>query len=199
MNVRGGGGTVAERKEALLLNSGGLDSCVAAFLMKREGRRTVSLFLGLDEENREYGRAAAAKTAALYCDDHIEVEVPGIHPVTTKGYYHIPMRGKLIWVYGIAKAWELKIPDVVSGMKSDSNSDDAVEKFNAMVNCLKFPRPEILPQIKNVLFGYETMKEVLELTPGIEVGHTVSCNRHPPCGECYKCRERIGLGLEEDR
>lgn len=179
----------------LLLNSGGLDSCVAAYLNKG----CVSLFIDLGEPNTEYARKAAQRTAELYCSEHYEVKLDGINQVNTNGYTHIPMRGKIIWVLGVAKAWELKIPTVISGMKSDSNTDDAIEKFNAMVDTLTFPRPDILPEVENVLFGYTTIKEVLALAPGVDVSHTISCNKNPACGECYKCKERRELGIEEVR
>ena len=179
----------------LLLNSGGLDSCVAAFLNKG----CVSLFIDLGEPNTEYARKAAKRTAELYCSDHYEVKLEGINQVVTKGYTHIPMRGKIIWVLGVAKAWELGIPTDISGMKADSNPKGTIEIFDQMVDTLQFPRPDVLPMVEDVLFDYKTIKEVLEAAPGVDISHTISCNKNPACGECYKCKERKELGIEEKR
>jgi len=179
----------------LLLNSGGIDSCVAAYL----NNGCVSLFIDFGEPNTKYARKAALRTAELYCSKHYEVKLKGIHQVETNSYTHIPMRGKLIWIIGVAKAWELGLAEVISGMKSDSNRDDAIDKFNAMTDTLIFPRPKVIPQIKNVLFRYKTIKDVLSVAPNVDITHTISCNKNPVCRKCYKCRERKELGIEEKR
>jgi len=179
-------------KHAILLNSGGVDSRVAAKISKDEGYVLHSLFIHANFHNDTKTIPAAKKTAELYCVDHYEFEYPIDLWMEKKvimnekeiKWWGIPYTGWMAYIIGAQYAMFKGYPTIISGMKNEGRK--VVEYVEKLADFMTNPTEIIAPVFKM------SSKEVIELAKRekIPLKDTWSCNRFPACERCTACKKR---------
>jgi 7-cyano-7-deazaguanine synthase in queuosine biosynthesis len=182
--------------EAVLLNSGGIDSRVVAHMMHEKGWELHSLHVPWNAHNRDASIEAAQRTADRYCKGHLVANQPNdwvlgkdgtpVGLTHTEGYMHI-----LAATY----AHHLGAEYVVSGLHQDAVTGDWRRAFLDLLGAAKMRKPPVfvfpLYDSEDWDAGARRAKEL-----GLDVSDTVSCWQYPPCGECQKCHIRKEYGID---
>ncbi len=205
---------------AVCLISGGMDSCVAASLAKREGYAIYAITFDYGQRNRREIESAKRVAKALETEEHLilhadlrsigdsaltgEIEVPekgtGIPPT------YVPARNTIFLAYALAYAEARNADALFIGVNAVDYSgypDCRKEYIEAMQKVadmgtkrgVKGRSIKIIAPIINLSKG-EIVKKGIEL--GAPFEKTWSCYRggKKACGRCDSCRLRL-KGFEE--
>ena len=179
--------------DAVLLNSGGIDSRVAAAIMAGEdyGWHLHSLHIPFNPYNREACKGAAGRTAAMYCKSHEIASEPDNWITQFKGFKGCPHTGVYVHLLGAMYAVHRGFKWVVSGYRSDVMAFDWTGDLTNLLSASKVHQGPVfsmpLKLYKGTADGLEVAKEI-----GVDVSDTHSCWTDPPCGTCHKCEARNG-------
>ena len=179
--------------EAVLLNSGGIDSRVAGWMMHRMGWELHSLHIPFNPFNRQACRNAALVTATLYCKTHVVAAEPDdwMRPYwgARKGWPHT---GVYVHLMGAIYAEYRGIGHVVSGLRRDVMAEDWRPHMISLLAASRVSDSAVLvmPLLEEIApdAGIRRAEEL-----GVDVSDTHSCWIDPPCGECAKCEARRAL------
>jgi 7-cyano-7-deazaguanine synthase in queuosine biosynthesis len=184
-----------KKKEAVVLNSGGIDSRVAAKMMKDEGYVLHSIYVHANRR-KEQNKKAAEKTAELYCVDHFVYEYPvDWFKVKDKNkkWRGVPYNVLMSHVIGAQYASFLGLDVVFTGLKSEGREIN----YSRMMTELLATALQTSPvAIKSPLYDKSSVA-VIEMAKEqkIPLEDTYSCSIYPPCGKCAACIKRKKFGL----
>lgn len=188
-------------KKAILLNTGGLDTLISARIMHGQGWELSSLYFDIGQLNNEVAKPSIQRIADKYCINHETIDLTGVAPfmvMKKNNLYGIPFQSGVVMMLGASYAFSKGYDYIVTGQKLDSARPafyPALMEFLAshtvVDNSVVFIRPvETLLHITQVVGKGKELGLTFE-----EMAATVSCNIHPACGICPKCKERMALGL----
>jgi 7-cyano-7-deazaguanine synthase in queuosine biosynthesis len=178
-------------REAILLNSGGIDSRITAALLQKQGYVLHSIFVRLNFRNDKATLPAAKETARLYCVDHFVFEYPvdwWMQKKENPPWWGVPFTGVSVHVIGAQYAHFLKCSIVASGARREHDKSDRMELLRRVLENELMTDPIIL-----LTPLYELANSQMDKT--IDLTDTYSCNHYPPCGKCMACIRRGKLGL----
>jgi 7-cyano-7-deazaguanine synthase in queuosine biosynthesis len=186
--------------KGILLNSGGIDSRVAAAIA-RNTLELVSLYIDCNPHNRSRALPAAEKTASLYCTEHVVIPFPmdivllGDKRPSSGLPGGIGYSSLFCTVIAASYAkWRGDIDCIVAGTKKDAWAADWKEKLAELLACYKFHQaPMFFSPVEDLLTVHDVVAKATEL--GVPIDDTASCGADVPCGVCGKCKERKELGL----
>jgi 7-cyano-7-deazaguanine synthase in queuosine biosynthesis len=179
--------------EAVLLNSGGIDSRVAAHIMTSEdyGWHLHSLHIPFNPHNKGACRKAAQKTARQYCVEHYEAREPDNWITQFKGFWGLPHTGIYVHLMGAIYAVSKDIQWVVSGYRKDVMAFDWTRTLTELLSASKVHRPAaIVMPLKESVAADAGIRMAKDLD--VDISDTHSCWTDPPCGTCHKCKARSG-------
>lgn len=185
------------KARAVLLNSGGIDSRVCAAMLRDAGCwETYSLFIDWNVRARPRANEAAAQTAALYCDSHVEFPYPvdwaTLAPTMSK--FTTPYANLASLGLATQYAQFLGADYIVSGARREVNRNaDWRQQFSEAVNGNTMFEPKLYSFPIYDLSNDEVTEKALSL--GVDIASTWSCSQHPACEACASCRRRKGQGL----
>lgn len=179
-------------KEAVLLNSGGIDSRVVAKLATDRGIILHSLFVDSNPAISEVSKASVEETAKM-CIDH-EVFLWPVDWRITKplGHFSMPFSGFSAQLIGAQYASYRGLKLVLVGDRKgerrlqnmQSLSDMFAHSFTQPVSfCAPLWETDFMTTIQKA-------KE-----KGVDITNTYSCVANPPCGKCLSCVNRAKVGL----
>jgi 7-cyano-7-deazaguanine synthase len=184
--------------EVVLLNSGGLDSRVSAAILSSSGMTVHSLFIDWIPDAREAVMAASQRTADLFCESHLVFPFPfdwGIY-IDNIGRKAMPYTYVTSLALAATYAHSRGIDFIASGLsdyssfKEDSWVGKYQDVFNSDAPC--GGKTILLPVFR--MNTEEVVSRGIEL--GAEIETTYSCLASiPPCGTCFSCKRRAGVGL----
>lgn len=181
--------------KAVLLNSGGVDSRVAAAIANKAGYELHSIYIDCNPLNRDRALPAAQRTADLFCVSHEVLPFPSL---TITYFPDLPggLPYSSIVMFSVATAYCKfhKLDAVISGTRTDMWTGDWLERFKDLLACHK---KHTAPLFFTPIFALATMDEVVAKAKELDVPleDTTSCGRAVvPCG-CFKCQSRTKLGL----
>lgn len=179
--------------DAVLLNSGGIDSRVLAKLAHDAGYIVHSLFINANKKLTRPATKAAAKTAKLYCQTHEVFDYPldwGVKKGEAHGVgFNAMMSHTLGAQYAIANGWNV----LFSGARSQGRGDRYMENLRFMLQRGLQTKPvDILTPLWSRKFA-----DVQAIAMGLDIplNDTHSCTKHPACGTCAVCIKRQQIGL----
>lgn len=184
-------------QDAVLLNSGGIDSRVSAAIAHSQGYTLHSLLLDFNQPNRNRAQLAAQTTGSLYCADHRVVKYDcdfGVFSPAT-GNFALPMHGLFLLLVGVQYAISKSIGAVVSGFDGRTYTSELINQLHDFMAQNTFRSIEIafLTPFKDQKEDTLLKEYVTQLQ--IPLDDTVSCGSLAPCGVCQACQRRIALGL----
>jgi 7-cyano-7-deazaguanine synthase in queuosine biosynthesis len=176
-------------REAVLLNSGGIDSRVTAALLKKQGYVLHSLFVHLNKRNDKATIPAAEETARLYCADRFVFEYPVDWWMQKKrDWSGVPFTMASTHVIAAQYAHFLECSMIASGVRRENADPQRVEHLRRVLESAAMTNPITL-----LTPLYELADSQMDKT--IDLTDTYSCNHYPPCGKCMACIRRGKLGL----
>lgn len=180
--------------DAILLNSGGIDSRVVACLAQNAGYRLHSFFVDSNEKIRDVARPAAQKTADLYCSDHFVFPYP-VDWCIERGGGKFGTTYPLLMSHTLGAQYALfnGIGVIFSGQKSEGTPDDFITPMNwQLSHALQHKKVVAYAPLYNRAFA-----EVVELAKqfSVPLEDTYSCGKVPACGKCFTCKKRASVGL----
>ena len=172
--------------EAVLLNSGGIGSRVAAALAQRRGYRLHSLYIACEGDVVNRTWPAADRTASMYCIDHYNLRWPS---GAAGSLQPVPFKQLLVHILGAQYAAGLGAGVVVSGQRLEAVPVDFPDMLREMLHSdgygdgLDFNLP---------LWETGSLKQVVYQArqQGVNLNDTYSCSQVPHCGACAKCQQR---------
>jgi 7-cyano-7-deazaguanine synthase in queuosine biosynthesis len=181
--------------QAVLLNSGGIDSRVAAAILHAQGWELHSIYN--DWSGVKAQEQAALQTALSYCVEHEVLRWPSPDwviwdeklrkrclPHTT---FHTAMIGAI-------RAVSLGITWIVSGARKESASDSFRDHFQGLLNDSKFYPEKVL--VLPVWDLHRAEITFVGRTYGVDFDSTWSCpNGEQHCRECESCKRRAMEGI----
>ncbi len=186
---------------AVLANSGGLDSCVVAYLLHKD-YELHSLYIGLGHESQESQRVAARITANKYCVSHYEMNLSGTKShINDMGHSGVPCISELVLSIGRQYCTTLRIIDgidvryLATGLKHMGRYRQTFveDYFEAMQGCW---HPKKIEPITPLWDCRNIIEYALEKGMTVDdLKHTVSCQFAKPCGKCGRCLPRNKYGL----
>ena len=186
--------------DAVLLNSGGLDTLATAKILHQAGHTLHSLYVDVGQVNRIPTLASAKKIADLYCESHHVYNFPEVFivPIEKLKSPGVAFQSCFVFVCGAIYAKTIGVDFVASGLKGDAATDNFDSCYLNFLNTSKLtstPAP-IRPLFKGEGSPLPTMEYLMEVIGDIEsVKQTYSCNSYPPCGVCAKCLKRQEMGI----
>lgn len=179
-------------KEAVLLNSGGIDSRVVAAMFTHREWKLHSLHILFNPENREPTLKAARRTAELYCVSHKEIDT---QLNWVKKHIALPYTGMFIYMYGAIYASYLDVEFVFTGLRSDSIELDWLPNMQETIRHSRINKAVVFeaPLLGTSRIS-ESIVKVKELS--VPIDDAYSCTYYPPCRTCMKCKEREALGID---
>ena len=188
---------------AVLLNSGGIDSRVAAAIASKGGWSLTSLYIDNNPHNHDRAIRAAQRTADLYCTEHVVMPFPmdltllGDKRPSDKLPGAIGYSSIVTIVLGAAFARHRQIDNVISGTKNDVWSGDGWKThLQDLFSCFSL-YSKGHTYFHTPVEEYKTVQMIVEKAKklGVPLEDTVSCGHPTPCGICNKCTQRVKLGL----
>ena len=177
--------------DAVLLNSGGIDSRVCAAIMQDKDWKLHSLHLPFNPHNKGAARKAARRTAELYCVGHYEAREPDNWVTMFKGFQGLPHTGIYVHLMGAIYAVSKGFEWVVSGYRKDVMAFDWTSDLTNLLSASKVHEPATFSMpLKEESAGDAGLRIAKEL--GVDISDTHSCWTDPPCGTCHKCSARDG-------
>lgn len=182
--------------EAVLANSGGIDSRVAAAILRADGWRLHSVYHDWTQVGPVQGLAARA-TADAYCDSHEVVRWPNPEWVIwdenlrkwclPHSTFHSAMLASM-------RAVSLGVQWVVTGARRESAEDSFRVHFQELLNASKFyPGKVLLLPLWDMAAQEVTF---IGRAAGVDLDSTWSCpNADPHCGKCASCERRRKEGI----
>jgi 7-cyano-7-deazaguanine synthase in queuosine biosynthesis len=181
-------------QEAVLLNSGGIDSRVAAAVLHEQGWTLHSLYhdwTGTDEQ-----RAASAATAEQYCTSHHVIAWPDpswVVWVESLGKRALPHATFTTALLGAMYATKIGVLSVATGARRDSAFDGWRDAFQELLNSSRFfPDKLVVTPLWDLRDSEVTF---IGRTGNVDLDSTWSCPEAPQCGACASCRRRLEQGI----
>lgn len=197
-----------ERRSAVCTVSGGLDSAVAAAVMREAGMELHFIFFDWGQKTYEKELECAQELADHYGADLQIVEVPLLKNLpgisltqqetqTTAINEYVPNRNAILETQAVAFAESLKAGVVCVGSTGGDhicpdNSEGFIEAMQNLVEEGTMIKPPIMmaaPLLATDKIG--AVKLGIEL--GVPFEHTWSChnNTEKACGKCSNCESRL--------
>lgn len=181
-------------KDAVLLNSGGIDSRVTAKLLKDEGYTLHSLFIDFNKQISNKSNKSAKETADLYCVDHFVFKYPVDWAMQkSETHYGTPFVAMAVHAIACQYAAFKGYQYVVAGTRSEGRGKVYLDNLRLMINKAL--------QTKPVTFVaplyFKEFDEVITLAKEhkVDLKDTHSCGSHPSCGKCGPCMKRKRVNL----
>lgn len=178
--------------EAVLLNSGGIDSRVIAAHLDKRGWTLHSFFVDWVPDVSAAAGRAAEQTAMDHCISH-EVfpwPVPMLGWRPDRNTFDVPYTGGMIHLLGSMHADTLGIERVVSGMRQEAADSTRDEWLNAWYGFMTLNRmlpPKLIHFPAWDWSDDDVANKARQL--GVNLGSAWSClQSSPACGECSSCR-----------
>lgn len=183
-----------QKKEAVLLNSGGIDSRTIAKMAVDAGYTLHSLFVDTNPAISKISRKAAAETAELYCADHEIFEWPVDWRIKkSAGHFTLPFSGLSAHLAGAQYAAFKGCSLVLVG---DKQVERQTQHFEWLDKIIAFSYGAVhihflAPIWKN------NFDDVIKIAAekGVDLTTTFSCNEPDTCGKCFSCVNRARVGL----
>lgn len=176
--------------EAVLLNSGGVDSRITAALLQKRGFVLHSLFVHLNKRNDKATVPAAKETARLYCVDHFVFKYPVDWWIPKKeNWSGIPFTMASSHIIAAQYAHFLGCSIIASGVRKERADPQRVDHLRRVLESAAMTDPITL-----LTPLYEQADSQMDKT--VNLTDTYSCNHYPPCGKCMACIRRNKLGLK---
>ena len=190
--------------KTVVLASGGLDSSILMFLLKREHVELLPVHVNYGQlaEEREWYAVRRFCTASGL-PPPLKVDAPGLGQVpnglTRKGVRwrsdpFFPGRNLMLTTIGAIIGFPRGYRTVALGLVANALYPDQTQDFLRVArNALSESVGSKLNVIAPLLRIPKTMVAELGLKAGAPVGRTYSCQRgsSPPCGRCSSCMDRL--------
>lgn len=181
--------------DVVLLNSGGIDSRVAAAMLRASGASVHSLFIDWNPASSfEAGRAARG-TADAYCAGHEVFRWPvdwrTWYPSLRKATTPYAFLGTL--ALGVQYAHHMGANFIASGVRREVHDADVLGIVADLLSANRFGTEKaFLAPVVNMSEADVTAK-AREL--GVDLDSTWSCPEAPQCGQCSSCQRRVREGV----
>lgn len=197
------------RKKALLLASGGLDSTTLAYWLVEKGYDVWSLFFDYGQHcvETEWATLQAVLPAEVRAPERIDlsdlfngsksrlvVEANLWSEEVTADDLYIPYRTLLFCTAGAARAQTLGINEVFSGFINSNHAKEVDCTFGFLNGIEELSRGVGVVELK---FPFRSFSKAEVATLGIDLGvplaRTYSCQVYSdtPCGVCPNCVDRL--------
>ena len=187
--------------KAILLNSGGIDSRVAAAIAHKSQWNLVSLYIDCNPYSRSRSLPAAERTAELYCSEHVVMPFPmdlillgdkRPNPSLPGGTAYSSLFCAIL-ASSYAK-WRGDVNCIVSGTKNDAWVPEWKDRLAELMAGYKLHKPPMFfAPVAEMLQVKDVYLKAQEL--GVPLEDTSSCGAAEPCGICKKCVQRGEMGL----
>lgn len=180
--------------DAIILNSGGIDSRVLAKLARDAGYKLHSLFINANKEITDIASKASAKTAELYCVDHFVFDFPVDWTCQkTPQNYGIPFLAMLAHTLGAQYATFKGYDTVFVGARSQGRNQKYLDSLNyCLERAIMTKSVTMLAPLFDTTFnGVQALAKELQ----VPLEDTYSCNHFPADGTCPVCLQRKKVGL----
>lgn len=183
--------------EVVLLNSGGIDSRVAAAMLKAAGMTVHSLTLDWNFDARDRSLTAAKLTADLYCETHFVFT----YPVDWRrwneklGKRSMPYTASTLHALAAQYSAQIDTPWIASGIRAEI-TDDPSHWRDRVMGGINTTGPSAKVVILAPLFDMKPVDvtaKALEL--GVDLTTTWSCTEPVACETCSSCKRRRSQNL----
>lgn len=183
--------------EAVLLNGGGIDSRVVAKMMQDKGYVLHSLFVNANKIREIPCKAAAKKTAELYCVDHFVFDYPvdWYYQKEKKYGRGIALTGWMFFLLGGQYAKFKGCNVVISGLKKEAKNKASEIYIDKLSDLMTTPISVLLPICD------KTFEEIVKIAKEkkIPLEDTYSCEFYPPLRQvsslCKKKKNKTSLNF----
>lgn len=176
----------------VLLNSGGIDSRVAAAVLRAEGHELLSFHVNWGRPAR-WDRSAEI-TAEAYCVDHYVFTFPRDWTIWKADKWSPPHTGSTLAALAAGYALLMGTTHVASGTKADA-AKHPDSRLRHLVDGINSDRRSDPIRYHAPLFDMTLGEEIdLALRLGVDLATTWSCPEPEACGRCSGCQRRAELG-----
>jgi 7-cyano-7-deazaguanine synthase len=184
------------------LASGGIDSSVMMFLLKKDGHELMPLFIDYGQLAREKEWIAVKKISQHFSLNPQKMDISGFGDTIPSGITNkkldierdafLPTRNLLFLTVGAAYGYSKSVGVIAIGLLSSHIFPDQTEEFiqtaqQCLSSCLGIEINILAPLIALDKIDVLKLAQKYELP----VGLTYSCHtgNDKPCGQCISCRE----------